>query len=116
MRRRSVRRRRRLLRGRLFPNSLPGRLKACINHTLSNRLIKRLEPTVRQGFLDQAELVELTAATVLGARTVVPIHYGISGVDAYQEVDDALGALIRVARGTAIEVQSVQPGAWVAWR
>lgn len=56
------------------------------------------------------------AATVLGARTVVPIHYGISGVDAYQEVDDPLGALIRVARGTAIEVQSVQPGAWVAWR
>jgi hypothetical protein len=47
---------------------------------------------------------------------VVPIHYGISGVDAYDEVNDPLDALIRVARGTAIEVQSVQPGEWVAWK
>lgn len=58
----------------------------------------------------------IAAATVLGAHTVVPIHYGISGVDAYDEVNDPLDALIRVARGTAIEVQSVQPGAWAAWR
>ncbi len=58
----------------------------------------------------------IAAATVLGARSVVPIHYGISGVDAYQEVDDPLGALVRAARATAIEVQSVPPGAWVAWR
>lgn len=58
----------------------------------------------------------IAAATVLGARLLVPIHYGISGVDEYQEVDDPLGALVRVARGTAIDVQSVQPGAWVTWR
>jgi L-ascorbate metabolism protein UlaG (beta-lactamase superfamily) len=57
----------------------------------------------------------IAAATVLGARLLVPIHYGISGVDEYQEVDDPLDALVRVARGTAIDVQSVQPGAWVTW-
>ncbi len=58
----------------------------------------------------------IAAATVLGARSVVPIHYGVSGVDEYQEVDDPLGALVRAARGTAIDVQSVHPGAWVTWR
>ncbi|MCC7635367.1 MBL fold metallo-hydrolase [Stenotrophomonas rhizophila] len=58
----------------------------------------------------------IAAATILGARFVVPIHYGISGVDEYREVDDPLGALARVARGTSIEVQPVQPGAWVTWR
>lgn len=66
--------RRRLLPGRLFPNSLPGRLKACINHTLANRILRQLEPHDRQGLLAQAELVELSASTVLGEGGMLQSH------------------------------------------
>lgn len=48
--------------------------EACINHTLSNRLLKRLEPSHRQALLDQAELVELTPSTVLGEGGAPQTH------------------------------------------
>lgn len=57
----------------------------------------------------------VAAATILGARTLVPIHYGITGMKEYVEVADPIGALHKAARERNIAVQSVAPGAWVDW-
>lgn len=55
----------------------------------------------------------VAAATILGARCLVPIHYGISGLAEYVEVEDPIGRLRAAARGGAVHVQPVAPGAWV---
>ncbi len=57
----------------------------------------------------------VAAATILGARTLVPIHYGVSGMAEYVEVDQALDRLREAARGRALAVQVVAPGGWVDW-
>src|SRR5688500_16831127 len=57
----------------------------------------------------------VAAATILGARTLVPIHYGVSGMAEYVEVDQPLDLLREAARGRALAVQVVAPGGWVDW-
>jgi L-ascorbate metabolism protein UlaG (beta-lactamase superfamily) len=57
----------------------------------------------------------VAAATILGARRLVPIHYGISGMEDYVEVDDPIGRLHKAARGKPIAIQPMAPGAWVDW-
>lgn len=57
----------------------------------------------------------VAAANILGARRLVPIHYGISGMAEYVEVDDPIGQLREAARGASMQIQSVAPGAWVDW-
>ncbi|MCD9032955.1 MBL fold metallo-hydrolase [Luteimonas sp. Y-2-2-4F] len=57
----------------------------------------------------------VAAATILGARRLVPIHYGVSGMDAYVEVEDPIGRLREAARGREVAVQLVAPGDWVDW-
>lgn len=57
----------------------------------------------------------VAAATILGARRVVPIHYGISGTAEYIEVEDPIGRLRSAAREKSFKVQSLRPGAWVEW-
>jgi L-ascorbate metabolism protein UlaG (beta-lactamase superfamily) len=57
----------------------------------------------------------VAAATILGARRLVPIHYGVSGMEEYVEVEDPIGRLRRAARETSIEIQPMTPGAWVDW-
>ena len=49
------------------------------------------------------------------SRTLAPIHYGISGMDNYAEVDDPLGRLRKAAGDCAVAVQVVEPGAWLTW-
>jgi hypothetical protein len=44
----------------------------------------------------------------------VPIHYGISGIAEYQEVEDPIGRL-RAAAGKKIRIQSLAPGEWLDW-
>ena len=58
----------------------------------------------------------MAAATILGARRLVPIHYGVSGMAEYVEVEDPIGRLRNAARATPIEIQVIAPGAWVDWR
>ncbi|MHC9083550.1 MBL fold metallo-hydrolase [Luteimonas sp. RIT-PG2_3] len=57
----------------------------------------------------------VAAATILGARMLVPIHYGISGIEAYVEVADPLGELRKAARGRSFPVQAISPGDWLDW-
>lgn len=58
----------------------------------------------------------VAAATILGARRLVPIHYGVTGMDAYQEVEDPIVQLRKAARGKALRIQVLAPGAWMDWR
>lgn len=57
----------------------------------------------------------VAAATILGSRRLVPIHYGVTGMDEYIEVEDPLRQLHAAAKDRSIEVQPVAPGAWVDW-
>nr|WP_295383084.1 MBL fold metallo-hydrolase [Pseudoxanthomonas sp.] len=58
----------------------------------------------------------VAAATLLGARVLVPIHYGITGMKEYKEVIDPLGQLRKAARERRVEIQPLAPGAWLDWR
>lgn len=57
----------------------------------------------------------VAAATILGAKRLVPIHYGVSGMEEYVEVEDPIGQLQKAARGNAIEIQPLAPGEWLDW-
>ena len=57
----------------------------------------------------------VAAATILGARRLVPIHYGITGLAEYVETDDPIGRVQRAARDTPVSVQVLAPGGWVDW-
>ena len=57
----------------------------------------------------------VAAATVLGARLLVPIHYGVAGMKEYVEIEDAVGEVHRAARGRSLAVQALAPGEWLAW-
>lgn len=57
----------------------------------------------------------VAAAAILGTHTLVPIHYGISGMKEYVEVADPIGELHKAARARSIAVQAVAPGDWVDW-
>lgn len=59
----------------------------------------------------------VAAANILGARTLVPIHYGVSPSAEYQEVEDPIGRLRAAATAAAgsLRIQPLAPGAWVDW-
>lgn len=57
----------------------------------------------------------VAAADILGARRLVPIHYGISGMAEYVEVEDPIGRLRKAARGKSMAIQPVVSGKWVDW-
>lgn len=58
----------------------------------------------------------VAAATILGARCLVPIHYGVSGMEEYVEVKDPIERLRKAARETAVGIQVIEPGAWMDWK
>jgi len=57
----------------------------------------------------------VAAATILGARRLIPIHYGVTGMAEYVEVDDPIGRLRKAARDTPVDVRALAPGEWVDW-
>jgi L-ascorbate metabolism protein UlaG (beta-lactamase superfamily) len=57
----------------------------------------------------------VAAANILGARRLIPIHYGVSGLVEYVEVDDPVSRLREVARDQPVRIQPLTPGAWVEW-
>jgi L-ascorbate metabolism protein UlaG (beta-lactamase superfamily) len=58
----------------------------------------------------------VAAAVVLGARLLVPIHYGLVGAESYEEVPHAEASLLEAARKRAVAVEIVRPGNWVTWQ
>lgn len=57
----------------------------------------------------------VAAAVVLGARLVVPIHYGVSGAEGYEEDPQAAARVVEIARQRHVAVQLLRPGEWVRW-
>jgi L-ascorbate metabolism protein UlaG (beta-lactamase superfamily) len=57
----------------------------------------------------------VAAATILGARQLIPIHYGISGIPEYVEIENPIGRLREAARDKPVKIQPVAPGAWLDW-
>ena len=57
----------------------------------------------------------VAATTVLRARTLVPIHYGVHSPAAYEEPADVVGTVQRLCRERDVAVQIVDEGAWVMW-
>lgn len=57
----------------------------------------------------------ISAATILGARRIVPIHYGIKGAQGYAEVDAPVAALRAAARPGGPDIAALSPGEWLSW-
>ncbi|RYZ46212.1 MAG: MBL fold metallo-hydrolase [Myxococcaceae bacterium] len=58
----------------------------------------------------------VAAAVVLGARLLVPIHYGVAASEDYQEVPDAEALLLASARKRKVNVELARPGEWLTWQ
>ena len=58
----------------------------------------------------------VAAAVVLGARLVVPIHYGMVGAESYTEVPDSEKLLLAAARKRKVDVEILHPGQWLTWQ
>lgn len=58
----------------------------------------------------------VAAAVVVGARLVVPIHYGVVGAEGYAEDLHAVDELRRFASQRHVGIEILKPGDWVAWR
>jgi L-ascorbate metabolism protein UlaG (beta-lactamase superfamily) len=58
----------------------------------------------------------VAAAVVLGARLLVPIHYGVAPSEDYQEVPDAEALLLAAARKRKVNVEVARPGEWLTWQ
>jgi L-ascorbate metabolism protein UlaG (beta-lactamase superfamily) len=58
----------------------------------------------------------VAAAVVLGAKLVVPIHYGVVGAEGYRELPDCESLLIEAARRRNVNVEVAYPGNWVKWQ
>jgi L-ascorbate metabolism protein UlaG (beta-lactamase superfamily) len=57
----------------------------------------------------------VAAALILGAKRLVPIHFGVSGADGYAEVEDVRGATLRAGKARGVNVRFVEPGEWLNW-
>jgi len=57
----------------------------------------------------------VAAAVVLGAKLIVPIHYGVSDAEGYRELPDSETILLRAAKIRNVDVELVAPGEWLSW-
>jgi len=57
----------------------------------------------------------VAAAIVTGAKTIVPIHYGVTGADGYREIPACEQLLIEAARARDVRIQILRPGEWLSW-
>jgi L-ascorbate metabolism protein UlaG (beta-lactamase superfamily) len=57
----------------------------------------------------------VAAATVLGAKVLVPIHYGVAPSPEYTETSDATTHVLAEAKRRNLRVELLEPGEWLAW-
>jgi hypothetical protein len=57
----------------------------------------------------------VAAAVVLGAKRLVPIHYGVAGAEGYLEEPDCVAKVAEIARRRGVRLQLLRPGEWVGW-
>jgi len=58
----------------------------------------------------------VAAAAVIGARLIVPIHYGVVGAEGYAEDPHAEEELRSFGQKRRIGVEILKPGTWVEWQ
>lgn len=58
----------------------------------------------------------VSAATILGARRLIPIHYGVSGIAEYVEVQDPIARLREAVGNKPIRIEPLAPGEWLDWK
>ena len=58
----------------------------------------------------------VAAGIVLGAKLVVPIHYGVSGAEGYAEYPNAEAAFIEIAKKRKLPIEILKPGEWMKWK
>ncbi|MCP3098648.1 MBL fold metallo-hydrolase [Myxococcus sp. K15C18031901] len=58
----------------------------------------------------------VAAAVVLGAKLLVPIHYGVVSTEDYQEVPGVEALLLATARKRKVDVELARPGEWLTWQ
>lgn len=56
------------------------------------------------------------AAEVIGARLIVPIHYGMLPSSDYTEAEHPAHGLVAAASARHVDVEFVRSGAWLTWR
>jgi L-ascorbate metabolism protein UlaG (beta-lactamase superfamily) len=66
--------------------------------------------------IDMTAEQAVAAGVVLGAKLVVPIHYGVKDPASYVEDPKAESSLLEVARRRRQAVELVKPGEWVKWQ
>ena len=54
------------------------------------------------------------ATILLGAKRLVPIHYGFHVPGSYEEYPDAMKTLLSVAKRRDVTVEVITPGDWLA--
>ncbi len=57
----------------------------------------------------------VAAALILGAKRLVPIHYGVQGANGYAETDDILGRLRTAGKQRGVPITVLKPGEWLDW-
>jgi L-ascorbate metabolism protein UlaG (beta-lactamase superfamily) len=57
----------------------------------------------------------VAAAVVLGARTIVPIHYGMAPSNEYTEMPDLEQKLVAEGKRRSIEIRVLKAGEWLKW-
>ena len=58
----------------------------------------------------------VAAAAVIGARLIVPIHYGVVGAEGYAEDPHAEEELRSFGQKRRVGVEILKPGTWVEWQ
>jgi L-ascorbate metabolism protein UlaG (beta-lactamase superfamily) len=58
----------------------------------------------------------VAAAQVMGAKLIVPIHYGIEGAEGYSEMAHPEADLRDAARKRMQDIEIVRPGDWLTWK
>lgn len=55
----------------------------------------------------------VAAAIILGAKQLVPIHYGVQGADNYEETGNIIGRLRAAAKRRGVQLSVLAPGEWL---
>lgn len=58
----------------------------------------------------------VAAGVVAGAKLVIPIHYGVSGSEGYEEYPNAEATFIEAAKKRKVPVEVLKPGDWSKWK
>jgi L-ascorbate metabolism protein UlaG (beta-lactamase superfamily) len=57
----------------------------------------------------------VAAALIMGAKRLVPIHFGVTGADGYDEIEDVRRAILRAGKARGVTISFIETGDWLDW-